>query len=228
LKAFLLKQFVRPNDRSGRRAGITWHMFLAAGLLLLAVSACATPRAIPAQPECDSKAYYFPPGTFPEGYPAADAKRRLWYAASLARIREPSLSCGTWEGEAYRLIWLHEFAHPVVIRVTSRDRQVEAEAFQLSGTGKGDPGFSLYHVRKRLSEADWGRLQMALRRSRFWYQPTSGNMYGVHGEQWIVEGRRGDAYHIVDRWSPQGGAYRDLGVVFFDLVHWRRPDSSRY
>jgi hypothetical protein len=228
LKASPSKRLVPPDSRSGRPAGVTWRIFLAAVLLMLAVSACATPQTIPPQPACDGEAYYFPRGIFPEGYPASDAKRRLWYSASLARIREPSLSCGNREGEAYRLIWLHDFAHPVVIRITSRDRQVEAEAFQLSGTGKGDPGVSLYRVHKRLSTEDWGRLQTALRRSRFWFLPTSGNMYGHHGEQWIVEGRRRDAYHIVDRWSPPAGAYRDLGVVFFDLVHWQRPDSSRY
>lgn len=201
---------------------------VSAVLLALVLSASATDQPRPVISECSGDQYYFPAGTFPAAYPAADLPRRRWYSSYLARLHEPSLSCGNGSEETYRLMWLHNFAHPVVIRITRRDSQVEADAFQLSGSGGGDPGLVLYQTHKRLSTMDWELLQAKLRHSTFWSLPTSGNMYGVHGEQWILEGRRNDAYHIVDRWTPPAGPYRDLGAFIFDLVGWRRPDSSGY
>jgi hypothetical protein len=197
-------------------------------LLALMMSGCATERPRPATSACSGDQYYFPVGTFPAAYPASDPQRRRWYSSYLARLHEPSLSCGNRPEETYRLTWLHTFAHPVVIRITRRDSQVEADAFQLSGSGGGDPGLVLYQTHKRLSMMEWELLQIKLRNSAFWSLPTSGNMYGVHGEQWILEGRRNNTYHIVDRWTPPDGPYRDLGGFIFDLVGWRRPDSSRY
>jgi hypothetical protein len=197
-------------------------------LLVLVLSTSATDQPRPVLSACSGDQYYFPVGTFPAAYPASDLQRRRWYSSYLARLHEPSLACGNELEETYRLTWLHTFAHPVVIRITRRDSQVAADAFQLSGSGGGDPGLVLYQTHKQLSMKEWGLLQAKLRHSAFWSLPTSGNMYGVHGEQWILEGRRNDTYHIVDRWTPPAGPYRDLGAFIFDLVGWQRPDSSRY
>lgn len=201
---------------------------VAAGILLMALAAgCGGTMPSDADTSsCTGDETYFPRGTFPKDYPGADEKRRQWYSATLARLNEPSLSCGADPAETYRLIWLHSLAHPVVIRITRTGEEAELDAFQLSGVGAGDPGVLLYRAQRRLSAVDWGRLRTALEQSHFWSLDTSGNMYGVHGEQWIVEGRRNGSYHIVDRWSPPRGTYRDLGVVFFDLAEWQRPDST--
>jgi len=210
----------------GRQRSQLW--VVPAILLVLALSPSATAQPRQVISACSGDQYYFPAGTFPAAYPAADLQRRRWYSSYLARLHEPSLACGNGSEETYRLTWLHTSAHPVVIRITQRDRQVEADAFQLSGSGGGDPGLVLYQTHKQLSMKEWGLLQAKLRNSTFWSLPTSGNMYGVHGEQWILEGRRNDTYHIVDRWTPPAGPYRDLGAFIFDLVGWQRPDSSRY
>lgn len=210
----------------GRSRSLLW--VVPAILLALMLSAAATDQPRPAPSACSGDQYYFPAGTFPAAYPASDVQRRRWYSSYLARLHEPSLSCGKVSEETYRLTWLHTFAHPVVIRISRRDSQVKVDAFQLSGSGRGDPGLVLYQTHKRLSMLEWGLLQARLRDSTFWSLPTSGNMYGVHGEQWILEGRRNDTYHIVDRWTPAAGPYRDLGVFIFDLVGWQRPDSSGY
>lgn len=210
----------------GGQRSLLW--VVPAVLVGLMLSASATDQPRPVISACSGDQYYFPAGTFPAAYPALDVQRRRWYSSYLARLHEPSLSCGKGSEETYRLTWLHTSAHPVVIRITRRDSQVEADAFQLSGSGGGDPGLVLYQTHKLLSVMDWELLQAKLRNSTFWSLPTSGNMYGVHGEQWILEGRRNDTYHIVDRWTPPAGPYRDLGAFIFDLVGWRRPDSSGY
>lgn len=214
------------------RRGLLATAILPATAATMLLAGCTTPKpAKPEQPppeQCTGAQTYFPAGTFPADYPGSDRLRRQWYSTVLARLNEPSLSCATGNFASYRLIWLNSLAGPVVIRITRQDRNVTLEAFQLSGLGAGDPGSLLYHVHKRLSVVDWGLLQGALARSDFHDLPTSGNMYGLHGEQWIVEGRDAAGYHIVDRWSPPAGSYRDLGVFFFDLAGWQRPYSSKY
>lgn len=197
-------------------------------VMTIILAGCATAQTSSAASACSGPERYFPAGTFPAGYPGSDLQRRQWYSTVLARLDEPSLSCDGDVGDSYRLIWLSSLAHPVVIRVSRRGERIVAEAFQLSGTGGGDPGGLLHRVERPLSVTDWNRIETAVRLSDFWQLPTSGNLYGAHGEQWIVEGRRGDRYHVVDRWSPQAGRYRDLAVLLFDLVEWERPHSSRY
>lgn len=199
----------------------------AAILLALLVSGCATADPEPQQTRCSGDEQYIPRDTFAKSYPGSDEARRRWYSTSLLRMAEPSLSCGDWQGvETYRFLWLQSFAHPIAVRVTRQGRRTELLAVQLSGIGGGDPGAVLQRVRKELSIVDWGLLESALWRSGFWSLPTSGNMYGLHGEQWVVEGRRNESYHIVDRWSPPEGAYRDLGLFFFDLAGWPRPATT--
>lgn len=211
----------------GRSRSLLWVVSaILPVLVLLAAAETDQPRS--ATSACSGDQYYFPAGTFPAAYPASDVQRRRWYSSYLARLHEPSLSCEKGLEETYRLTWLHTFAHPVVIRISRQDSQVKVDAFQLSGSGWGDPGPVLYQTHKRLSMMEWELLQARLRDSTFWSLPTSGNMYGVHGEQWILEGRRNGAYHIVDRWTPAAGPYRDLGVFIFDLAGWQRPDSSGY
>ncbi|MFZ5791051.1 MAG: hypothetical protein ACOY3L_10155 [Pseudomonadota bacterium] len=197
-------------------------------LLALAIAGCATAKPAPAVTGCSGDEQYIPRGTFPRDYPGSDEARRGWYSLSLLRMGEPSLACGDWQGaEAYRILWLNALWHPVAIRVGRRGSEIELVATQLSGIASADPGVILAQVRKTLPVSQWYRLTDAVRHSEFWSLPTSGNMYGLHGEQWVVEGRRGDAYHIVDRWSPGAGAYRDLGVLFFDLAGWQRPASAQ-
>jgi hypothetical protein len=48
-------------------------------------------------------------------------------------------------------------------------------------------------------------------------QPSRRDL-GLDGAQWVIEGRRVDAYHVVDRWSPRGGPYRDAGLAFLQLA----------
>ena len=71
---------------------------------------------------------------------------------------------------------------------------------------------------KALSLDDWKKLQQALEAADFWSLSSARELpVGFDGAQWLIEGRRGDIYHAIHRWSPRG-AVRDIGRLFFDLA----------
>jgi hypothetical protein len=59
-------------------------------------------------------------------------------------------------------------------------------------------------------QTDWflGKIEA----HHFWKLPSIHEDRGVDGAQWIVEGVRIGTYHIVDRWSPEDGEIRVLGL----------------
>jgi len=195
-----------------------------AALLFLALSGCSTTKSQPVAAGCGTDDWYFPRGTFPASYPSSDEARRRWYSLPYIRMQELSMSCGDWTGaDAYRFLWLDTSSQPTSIRITRQDNRIWLLAIRLSGTGGGDPGFVSEVVRRELPAADWDRLTAAVAKAHFWALSTSGNMFGQHGEQWIIEGRQKADYHLVDRWGPNQADYRALGLLFFDIAGWSFP-----
>jgi hypothetical protein len=66
----------------------------------------------------------------------------------------------------------------------------------------------LYWARS-LSENDWDAFVMHLEHSEYWSMSTKDDRMLTDGAQWIMEGYREGRYHVVDRQSPDAGAYRD-------------------
>ncbi|MBU0813242.1 MAG: hypothetical protein KKH69_16815 [Gammaproteobacteria bacterium] len=189
--------------------------------LAFALQGC---QSLPPPAACSGPNYYFPVDSFPRHYPASDDQRRRWYSTPLARAGEPSLSCGhSTDAQSYRLLWLNSQGHPVAIRIRRTGDVVMLYAFQLSGWGTTDAGSLTGYTHKRLDNGDWQRLQTALKNAEFWRLPTSGNLYGSHGGQWVIEGNDRGRYHLVDRWSPTAGYYRTLGDLFFEFSGWVKP-----
>lgn len=162
--------------------------------------------------------YFFPRGVLDKDNPESDLFSRNWYSESLRRMGEPSLSCVS-EGysETYRFLWLRTFAHPISVRINQSQNKIEIEAYELSGAGGYDPGTIAKHIRKTVSFSEWERLRSAFARVDFWNLPTKDSRLGADGAEWIIEGRRDKAYHVVDRWSPEGHD-RDVGLMFLDLA----------
>jgi hypothetical protein len=65
--------------------------------------------------------------------------------------------------------------------------------------------------------ARWARLLDALIAVNFWAVDPIDELQGLDGAQWLIEGRRGNIYRGVSRWSP-GGEVHVLGRLFFDLA----------
>jgi hypothetical protein len=58
--------------------------------------------------------------------------------------------------------------------------------------------------------------------------PRTGGI-GVDGAQWVIEASKDGAYKIVDRWSPDKGPVRALGLIMlFDMAKLRLQDRDVY
>ena len=111
---------------------------------------------------------------------------------------------------SYRFLWLRTFHHPVAIHIWRDGSKRFLVAKQLSGAGGYDPGkVNFEHVRL-LSDEQWNEFMINLEHACFWQMPTEDDhMLLNDGAQWILEGHREGHYHVVDRQSPDVGAYRN-------------------
>lgn len=144
---------------------------------------------------------------------------------------EPSVSCGPTDAtETYRFLWLRTFHRPIAVRVSRYSNGIRLVAAELTGAGGYNPGGIAARTEKALSEADWGLLAASLSTTTFWSMTTrpAKPTLGGDGSQWIIEGRRGAEYHIVDRWTPRDGPFRDAGLSFLKLAGISVPERDLY
>jgi hypothetical protein len=162
---------------------------------------------------CPAQTNYFPSGTFGD-----DQFRVNWYSKALKSLREPSLyEPERIEGtQSYRFLWLRSFHHPVSVRL-----DIKADGTALlttritSGAGGYDPGKLIQNRTRTISKerTDW--FLNRIDESNFWKLPTVEKMdaEGLDGAQWIIEGTKKGKYHVVDRWSPDKGEVRSIGLM---------------
>jgi hypothetical protein len=185
----------------------------------------------PGCPPVEASEYFFPAGVLEPSRSDLDVFVRASYSKHLRVMGEPSLSCGpTAGGDTYRFVWLRTFHRPIAVRVNHDSNGTRLVAVELTGLGGYDPGSIAARVEKSLSETDWRLLTAALSNTSFWSMPTrpAKPTLGADGSQWIMEGRRGGEYHIVDRWTPREGLYRDAGLSFLKLAGISIPGGDIY
>ncbi len=170
--------------------------------------------------------YFFPASSDPSALLAVSLHQfhRRWYSQHLHAMHEPSLSCvPSSDEETYRFLWLRTFHHPIAVRVARSKEGIQLSAVELSGAGGYEPSSILKQIHKSLSSDQWQELTDTIRAVRYWLQPSveTGGI-GLDGSQWIIEARRGQIYHVVDRWL--GGMNYDLGLLFLELADLK-PDK---
>ena len=80
----------------------------------------------------------------------------------------------------------------------------------LDGSGGYEPGAVSGRTKRKMNADEWKSVSDGLSRIDFWKLPGPVQLGGLDGAQWILEGRKGEQYHVVDRWSPETGAYREF------------------
>jgi len=144
-------------------------------------------------------------------------------------MQEPSLSCSKSTAESTcRFLWLRSFHHPVSIRVEGNDSSLIPTAVMLDGAGGYAPGKVLKRVERALSPVEREKLMANLSRIDFWRMETNSGGAGLDGAQWIMEGVHDGRYHVVDRWSPESGAYREACLLFVELAGISIPAHRIY
>lgn len=167
-------------------------------------------------PNLTAQNQYFPDRAFCGPNEAGLCER--WYAKHLRAMREPSL----WElskdtsKQSYRFLWLRTFHHPVSARLeVAKDGNAQLFVKVLSGQGGYDPGHAILNRNIKVPKDAVDHFLELLQKADFWNISTEqqeGDVVGVDGAQWIIEGARGGQYHVVDRWSPDDGPFRKAAL----------------
>jgi hypothetical protein len=187
--------------------------------------ACADPP--PSGPSlCGGVSTYFPAGAL--GRKAKmHAFVSAWYSKHLEAMKEPSFQCET-PYPVYRFLWLRTFHHPIAIRVEQRPDGMHVFAIELDGAGGYEPGTVSRRVARTLRHEEAQNFSHALERANIWGPMTEQNEMGLDGARWVVEARHGNRYQLHDRWTPDDGAVRDMGVAFLALTGWNIPKDELY
>lgn len=141
--------------------------------------------------------------------------RNGWYGSQLRATGQGPLCRGSDPSTSvFRLTWIPSFHPTVMVRIEQRGTTYSLYAVRLTGAGGYDPGSKARDTTVSIASSDWEEWTRLLSAARFWEASTDESdsavtphgkvvvMVGADGAQWLLEGRRGDQYHAVDRWSP--------------------------
>lgn len=122
--------------------------------------------------------------------------------------------------EVYRYAWFSSFDGDLVVKVSRLGDgcmvDVERKWF-----------VPPYVPQRKLGPSDWLHLERAVSAAAFWSLPRVGEfLVGFDGADWRFEGRKGDLFHSVSRWSPNDPGLLALGKAFAELAGF--PDLRLY
>jgi hypothetical protein len=95
---------------------------------------------------------------------------------------------------------------------------IRLRAVQFDGWGGFGPGKLALRREAELDKEQWDGLQEHLDKAGFWGMRTRSGKQGLDGEELIVEGVEDGKYHVVDRWSPDAGDYRNVCGFLLELA----------
>ena len=169
----------------------------------------------------DRRTYFFPKSPVDLRDRNFDPTRNEWYGKFFRALNQRSLLSETddqGDFETYRFIWLRSFDHPVIVQVSRRGRGFQVISVESDGQGGYEPGKLRRTDRNSFEKDAWCHLVKLLNEASFWSMPSiEDDLGGNDGSQWILEGVRGDRYHVVDRWTPSEGGYRQACMYLLEI-----------
>jgi len=101
----------------------------------------------------------------------------------------------------YRFLLIPSFSPSLVIRLVVNPDGTGTLAAKLRtnirGKDENAPREQIFAV----SSGQVNEFFNLLYEANFWSLPTAKSGYGFDGEEWLLEGKRNDKYHVIDRWS---------------------------
>ena len=165
---------------------------------------------------------YFPPHVFSD----RDDLNQLtfdWYSTQLKALEEPSL----WDlsqkskQDVYRFMYLRSFHHPISVRIEIQSDGSSTLVVKIAdGAGGFAPGKLIENRTEHIPKARTKFFLEEIDELKYWKLPLRDQSQdGTDGSQWVLEGIRRGQYKIVDRWSPESGPIRKLGLdLMIDLA----------
>ncbi len=147
-----------------------------------------------------------------------DGFRNAWYSKYLEAMNEPAFFSLEGHGESYRFIWLRSFDHPITIRIWQIGQEKIMVVKELDEVGGNLPaGKLILDQRRQLTEDEWGKFLSLVNEASFWRLQTRTDELGKDGASWILEGKKEGKTHLVDRFSPASGKYREACLYLLEL-----------
>ena len=167
-----------------------------------------------AQPcEGDADSRYFPFEIF-RSLPANLSDESRGLGQLLHAMREPSLSCGD-EPDSYRILWRHSFTSwgAAMVRMSRPQDSWVMTAVQFGDSMKRN---EVLRRERTLSDQEARDMLAAVSGFELWTRRDfSWNPNADDGAAWMVEGRRGTAYHPVLLINADELQVRNLAFAFW-------------
>jgi hypothetical protein len=195
-------------------------------LLIAATTVLLASQKTPAQID------YFPAGNLDET-PQSSQFKEQWYSEQLRALKEPSLwrLSKTQKTQTYRFLWLRSFHHPISVRLdVAEDGAAVVTTKITSGQASDESRKLLVNKSHSLTKEQTASFLDGINEAGFWdlatYErevvgPDGKKIVEVHvdGAEWILEGVKDGKYKIADRWSPEKGPVRAVGLtMLIDLA----------
>lgn len=163
---------------------------------------------------------YFPDKIFSEIHEINDLMMQL-YSNYLKAMKEPSFLKMSQKGNlhGYRLLWLRSFSKPICIRIDiNPDDSAMLTSKMTSGYDGYDPGKLIINKSHELPKDKVQTFLDFLERSNYWSMKTEDiNTEWLDGDQWILEGIKGNKYHIANHWCSESEVFRDAALYLIDI-----------
>jgi hypothetical protein len=112
-----------------------------------------------------------------------------------------------------------------IVAVTRTESQVTVRRSVLTGAARAQWRIA-EHAEAKLTLAQWQTLTEQITTSQFRTMTRDNKEPGNDGEGWFLEGRRGNGYHAIYRWSPAPGPFARLANLIREYGE-RSTDRNR-
>jgi hypothetical protein len=165
----------------------------------------------------DSLNYYFPVAAFRDsGSPTGDQHKAFMYSSPLFYMKEPKIYQDKSNNEVYRFLWIRSFDDPIAIRLEKNNDQIILFWRSCKLTDHQDQASPIVVSRHRkIDNQTWLKFLSLLNDIDFFTMssmPVENKVTDdeypevtvdyLDGADWILEGKKGENYHVVTRNSP--------------------------
>ena len=159
----------------------------------------------------DSNILYFPSVKLASD--SADPLNKFnneWYSKMLFALHEPVIFNLNDSSEVFRFTWLRTFNNPISVRINNYNQKLVLTLKISDGSGGFEHGKLIKDTSFYISKKEWEIFESKITKLNFWKLNQTEAVEGKDGSEWILEGKKSDLYHFVDRWSPNDNRNQDF------------------